>query len=116
MKINPGALSLQAQLQAQLQKTESGPAKSGSAVDTSGASKVIVDRPDAESGKGVVVKRDNQSRGVRLVSTEDELQEARDRAEQFSNSVSREAPNGRLSEQLAETRNKPLGLVVDILV
>ena len=107
MKVNPGALTLQAQLQAQLQAATNSvdrPNRSAGSLAAGGA-----------AGDDLQGRKSAPSKGP-LVSTERELAKASENAKQFAEALQREAPVGRLSEQAAQQRNIPLGQVIDILV
>jgi hypothetical protein len=121
--INPNGNPLQSQIQAQLQA-----GRQTNRIDTARLANNIR-RPDApvdaqdeaNNTQNVASERRNRliarnNREINNVSSNDELEEAQERVAAFRNKNLREAPIGRLSEQSEDTRDTPLGQIVDIRV
>jgi transcription elongation GreA/GreB family factor len=120
--INPNANPLQSQIQAQLQA-----GRQSNRNDTARLSNTvrqpnpaIEEQDEAFDAPSVAADRRNRllarnARSNNDISSTDELEEAEERIAVFNNNL-REAPVGRLSTQQSNTRDVPLGQVVDIRV
>ena len=102
--INTSTSALQAQLQASQpqNRVNARPSPGDGAAGTANPQDVIA--PVKQNGPS------NQ------LSSSDEIEDAGRRVAQFTGSSSREAPVGRLSNADSETRDQPLGQIVNILV
>jgi hypothetical protein len=116
--INTSKSALQAQLQANQQSARP-------SARTSVSNNVIAQRSQdvvskrGDSGQEVIAPdqrlRGRQPDASKQLSTLDEIDEAGQRAAQFSG-PSREAPVGRISDANTAGRNQPLGQIINILV
>ncbi|UTW55624.1 hypothetical protein [Kordiimonas sp. SCSIO 12610] len=120
--INPNTNPLQSQIQAQLQAgRQSNRSDAARLTNTVRRPETPVDeQDDALDTQSVAADRRNRllARNTRQtddVSSADELEEAQDRVAAFNSNL-REAPIGRLSSQESDTRDVPLGQIVDIRV
>lgn len=118
--INTSASALQAQLQGSQQSRLSGKAPAGASQNSNASATpqdVIGQRVEARQDLPTPDRRApvRQSGTSNQLSSSDDIEDASRRVADFTGNR-REAPSGRLSNAPAETRNQPLGQIVNILV